>query len=737
MGKLMRLLILFGTLLTIRAEGEMTVPEFPLPDVRKLLAEVLPPRRKAPETRELIAKAADSRRNMYDEWRNRLFLADDPKDVALFRSLLDSPNPLFRAAACLYVARVRDAQSWGKVLSRSGDPDAMVRRYAAEALGEFRRIQALPKLATLLNDPDSLVQGCVPSAAGKILRAHPPEQVLERVGAPDSKLTGPLLARLLDSLVGRREPSCVPLLIELLGERHSLPQDFSPEKALRRFAGPIHSAAREKLRETWHDWWERTALDAGPDEARKPQQSWHGCSLVIAPPQQDVLSPEVTIKHQFRTESDWYPFVVPVKDEGLPGYLQYVIFADGREVERGETSDRMKLPPGSMVRYWSEAYGSRAAIWAARWPTDRFEPKVGPGTYEVQLEARYLCTERVADNFGDMGTFAMGPTVSVGEVFTLKSNRRRLVLRPRTEKLSAASLARLAEALAAPPKGKPRAVEVKLVDIKEGSTSSPRAVSLRGRRSCLRALRGAGEAGLEAVLKSFDPGSATSTQLYYLEGVDSDLAMAALLRAAAAGRWSTPEDRKNKLLEEATAEVGSERWRWHRSRQALQYLDGLVGTDDRGFVEALCRELDDRLEGKRDGAARQDGESVWGAFRTAFFLGCIGDPRAIPVLKRAALAQDSSRFPGRILSVLLRWHALVALKLIQVSNLPEAQRRKEARIWLEHCFSSPEEHFMSRFRLLPRLGQFLGADRQNVCRELRKTVPAPWMIHDLNVLVSQ
>ncbi|MDP6111399.1 MAG: HEAT repeat domain-containing protein, partial [Planctomycetota bacterium] len=570
----MRLLILFGTLLTIRAEGEMTVPEFPLPDVRKLLAEVLPPRRKAPETRELIAKAADSRRNMYDEWRNRLFLADDPKDVALFRSLLDSPNPLFRAAACRYVARVRDAQSWGKVLSRSGDPDAMVRRYAAEALGEFRRIQALPKLATLLNDPDSLVQGCVPSAAGKILRAHPPEQVLERVGAPDSKLTGPLLARLLDSLVGRREPSCVPLLIELLGERHSLPQDFSPEKALRRFAGPIHSAAREKLRETWHDWWERTALDAGPDEARKPQQSWHGCSLVIAPPQQDVLSPEVTIKHQFRTESDWYPFVVPVKDEGLPGYLQYVIFADGREVERGETSDRMKLPPGSMVRYWSEAYGSRAAIWAARWPTDRFEPKVGPGTYEVQLEARYLCTERVADNFGDMGTFAMGPTVSVGEVFTLKSNRRRLVLRPRTEKLSAASLARLAEALAAPPKGKPRAVEVKLVDIKEGSTSSPRAVSLRGRRSCLRALRGAGEAGLEAVLKSFDPGSATSTQLYYLEGVDSDLAMAALLRAAAAGRWSTPEDRKNKLLEEATAEVGSERWRWHRSRQALQYLDG-------------------------------------------------------------------------------------------------------------------------------------------------------------------
>jgi HEAT repeat protein len=128
---------------------------------------------------------------------------------------------------------------------------------------------------------------------------------------------------------------------------------------------------------------------------------------------------------------------------------------------------------------------------------------------------------------------------------------------------------------------------------------------------------------------------------------------------------------------------------------------------------------------------------VWGAFRTAFFLGCIGDPRAIPVLKRAALAQDSSRFPGRILSVLLRWHALAALKLIQVSNLPEAQRRKEAKVWLEHCFSSPEEHFMSRFRLLPRLGQLLGADRQKVCQESRKTVPDPWMIHDLDVLVSQ
>ena len=84
--------------------------------------------------------------------------------------------------------------------------------------------------------------------------------------------------------------------------------------------------------------------------------------------------------------------------------------------------------------------------------------------------------------------------------------------------------------------------------------------------------------------------------------------------------------------------------------------------------------------------------------------------------------------------IFLRWYGAAAWKLVEVQNLPEPERSEQLKAWVHHCFSSPEEHFMARTRLLPYLAELLGDEREKVFRELAKSQTDPWMKSDAEQL---
>jgi hypothetical protein len=272
----------------------------------------------------------------------------------------------------------------------------------------------------------------------------------------------------------------------------------------------------------------------------------------------------------------------------------------------------------------------------------------------------------------------------------------------------------------------------------DGSSFSEN-VTLYDTRAAAWRLRFTGSEGLSATLDHFEPATATWAQLDYLHAIDDPRAQSALERSRASGNnaaQTLPPRRQQRtvpeLLDIATRAVGSADWSWAESRDALEELDGKLGPQEAQYTQALIHELESRLDSSRDRHTPRPGESLWGAFRTAFFLGQIGQPTAVPVLKRAAESAppDPSEMESTSRCVLLRWYAATALKLIDVQQLPRDKQDAEIEAWIRHCFSSPEEHFMAHARLLPYLRNLLGDRVHDFFAALAPTLSDPWMAAD-------
>lgn len=719
--------------------------QIPFPDVKKLMAEILAPKKTPPLVRELIRRFETGR--YWKEAIAWLFLADDPADVELFRPLLDSENRILRAIACKYLGRIRDQKSFERIASLTRDPRSLVRRHAARALGDFRRKEGLPYLLPLNDDPSTDVRSAMRHTLRKIPGGQAAKELFQLFQRQGKGVTWSIQEAALDALVERRDRSVIPLLIELIEP----PKDFSPSPSL---AGALKKlschwiegdyddpADRKRLAKEWRHWWKKVGAPAEAVPAEDAQETYCNCRLTIDPPRQDEESGEVTVRYDLDRGRDVAPLTVPVKDEGVEGYFQYVLYRGEQEIERGDIPQRPFF--GSAGRYCWIPYGSIACPGSHQ-SYLKFTPKAPPGEYEIQIEARYLCTEKAWEDFG-RNTFAAGAHFTAAEVFTLESNRRAISLSPAKgpeERLPEQALDQLAKMLADPKAGK-QTITVSGEMAPAGADAKPevRTIIVDGPSKALELLRKERALALPFVLKHFDPEKAAYWQLRYLSGIDDSLAQNAIDQAFLAGNQylrSSPSmlaksrnpDVKKWLLQIATAEIGSEEWNWRSSRLALEALDGKIGPEDREYGVALSKELAARLISRRDRYSMRGGESLWGAFRTAFFLGRIADESAMGILRRATQAGDANVYLGKNQCVFLRWYAGAGIKLIDVQNRPPEEHSKLVKEWLRHCFSSREEHFMSRSRLIPYLSEMLGEERKAFYTELLPTLDDPWMSGD-------
>lgn len=100
------------------------------------------------------------------------------------------------------------------------------------------------------------------------------------------------------------------------------------------------------------------------------------------------------------------------------------------------------------------------------------------------------------------------------------------------------------------------------------------------------------------------------------------------------------------------------------------------------------------------------------------------------MLERAATAAplDPNDWESASRCVLLRWYAGASRALIAVQQLPAEARQPAVAAWIRHCFSSPEEHYMARARLLSYLCDLLGDAAPAFLNSL--SLSDPWMIAD-------
>ena len=717
----------------------------PFPDVRALIAQMLPPEPAEATTAELIEQAKQHDKEGADA-ANLLFLAEDPRDVALFRPLLDAERTEVRAAACRYLGRMRDGESYEKIVRLTRGFEPLVRREAVLALGRYARPEALPHLVRAARDPDHDASAAAPRAMGRIPGAATTQALVQLAGEQERRARWTTRFE-LDALVARGDRTAVPGLIELL----DLPDGRAPSSDLR---SALHKLAgheirgdykdpqeRTRLAGAWRAWWAEHGAKAPPPGPRG-EVTRHGGRLTLDTPTQEARGRTIRVGFYLGGSGEPTPIVVPLRDEGVDCHLQYVLLRDGRELERGD------LVPGvhwqCFGRYNWTPFGSLARLSGGRGGTFEFEPRAQPGDYELQVEARFLGIELASRSYST-NIMVPGPRVPAVEVFTLRSRRVLLTLRapdPNAERLTDDAIERLARLIAEPKPGKQK-IAVALVAGADGPQGKrkTREITIEGVYRAVFALSREGARALPAVLRHFEPESATRWQLNCLAGIGGPKAADAIERAFLSGGedarqrvWPLRRSRHPKitarLVELATGEPGSKGWGWGESRAALEALDGRLGPQDKEHVPALCRELAGRLNSRRDRYVLRGGESVWGAFRTCFFLGRIGDRRAAGVLRRAERRGDPGSYLGRPQHVLLRWHAAAALKLIDVQNRPEPERRALAREWLRRCFASPDEHFMARGRLIPCLSELAGPDGRAFYRTLLPTLADPWMIHD-------
>lgn len=725
--------------------------EIAFPNVRTIAEEVLPPRKSPVPVKTLIAQVSDAeylasqgnRRYHPNHPVNWLFVADDPKDVELFRPLLDSDNDFLRAAACVYLGRVRDEASFDKLVERTRDDRPFVRRLAAVALGWFERVEAVPVLASLGQDYDRDVRDVLPSALARIPGAEATEALLDIYCADNERFASLCRSYALDVLIDRGDPSVVPSLIEMITPPKGRRQDSSLAYALRSLTGHFIKGDYDdpddqvRLEREWVEWWFEHGDGVKPRPRPRAPSTTGEYSVTLISAKQTPGSATLNVYYRFVPTSDFRALVVPVADEGVHGYGRYTLYRDSQVIDSGEVERSFF----NFTRYNMIPFGSITEIGAV---ADTCKPLVAPGDYELEIEIRFLCTELAAPDF--VGNVAyQGAHRTLARTLTMKSNRIPVTIAPVVKEkvaLTDKTLDRLARIMA-DPGATTRTVLVPIqYAVRDGiRTSQSETIRLEGAWRLPDFLAKTERDPTPFVLKHFDPEKATHMQISYLASSDSPRARAVLEREFLKGnrrvelshiRPSGDPRVLQRIVGLATAEPGSEGWIWFDSRRALAMLDGRLGPKHKEFVRPLISELEGRLEEKRDRHILRSGESLWGAFRTCFFLGRIGDRRAVDVLLRATRAGEPDEHQeSKSRMIFLCWYASAALKLVDVQNLRPPERHQAVKAWLRHCFSSPEEHFMARARLIPYLNELLPAgERRDFYTELIPSLTDSWMIFD-------
>lgn len=720
----------------------------PVPDVLALMSDLLPPSPAPVSVADLASNfSAESichlgtHSHSSDSPVHKLFLDNEPKNLPLFRSLLDSENDCLRGAACVYLGRLHDQESFEGIARLTSDANDQVRRMAVEALGKLGLSKALPFLLALRTDPSEDVQSRLPEALFRTPGTGASLALLELyVTHADAMRFAPFA----DYLDQHRDPSTIPGLIAALDsgnqERsqdiHTLLRSMTGQD----IGGSAHPnpAQYPAIRAQWDAWWETSNANFQPvpHVEAVPETTYYGMGLVIKSAvhgyMDNLVSVEATPTAEYGSGvpfrvADGTPIVVPVDDSSIESLTQYVLYADGREVERGALESTHRFP-----RYCTIPFGSIAQ--GIRFDRSEFAPRVPPGDYEIQIELRALCIALMSFDYMD-NVWGSGPIVPTGEVFTLKSNRYPLTIHPPTS-MAAESVSELAEMMRNP---NLKYKNVTLAYYAPDGRSFSENVTLYDARAAAWRLRFTGSEGLSATLDHFEPATATWAELDYLQNIDDPTAQSALERSRAAGNKAAqsltqrPQQKTvPELLDIATRAVGSADWSWAESREALEGLDGKLGPQDTQYTQGLIHELESRLDSSRDRHILRPGESLWGAFRTAFLLGQIGQTAAIPVLKRAteSAAPNPSEMESTSRCILLRWYGATALKLIDVQQLPRDKQDAEIEAWIRHCFSSPEEHFMAQARLLPNLRSLLGERAHGFFVALAPMLSDPWMAAD-------
>jgi hypothetical protein len=651
------------------------------------------------------------------------------------------------------MGRISDQGSYEKIASPTQDPSPLVRCHAAEALGDLGRAEGLFCLLRLRRDSDMLVRDAVGHALRKTFGGEATRKLVKLFERDDATERWSMQEPSFKALLNQRPRSVIPLLIQLTDPPEDFSHSSSVPPALKELSGHWvegdydDPTERKRLVKEWRVWWENVGRKLDSSPGTQPEATYCDYTLMIETPRQDETTGELIVSYSLERGGGIAPLTIPVTDEALDGHFQAVLFQDGQEVERVDIS-RSRLWPG-LSRYDMIPYGPIAEIRVSGGQF-RLKPTAPPGEYEIQVEARYLCAEKASWNFPN-STFAAGAHLTAAEVFTLKSNRCVLSFHAPGEsnqELPHGVLDKLARMAADPHIGQ-QTITLAEHAPQEGPSQEPeaRTIVVDDSAEALEYLKKEGRRALPFVLKYFDPKTANYLQIRYLQAIHDPRAQQAIDAAFLAGnsyvcsalamlRRSRDPEVKKRLLEIATAEVGSENWDRRLSRAALEALDGKIGPEDREFVAALSRELFLRLVSARDAYSIRGGESLWGAFRTAFFLGQIGDKGAVGVLRRATHAGDPDVHLGKNLCIFLRWYAAAALKLIEVQNRPEEEQQRLVERWLRHCFSSREEHFMSWSRLIPHLSDMLGEHREDFFNGLLPALRDPWMIHDARVLAT-
>lgn len=729
-------------------DAPSTLTAVPFPDVRNLISDVLPPSPEPVSVADLVTKVSSentcdlgTRSYSSDNPIHELFLARDPKDLPLFRALLDSKNDCLRGAACVYLGRLHDQKSFEGIARLTKDENKQVRRMAVEALGKLGLPEAVPFLLAIGDDTSNDVQSELPEA---LFRTPGTAASLALLDLYITHTDAMRFASFADYLEKRRDSSTIPGLISNLDsgnpqrsqEIHSLLRALTEQDI--GGSNVPDPAQFPAVRAQWEAWWEtsKTNFQPVPHVEAVPETTYHGMGLVIKSAVHGYLDNLVSVEATPTGENgggvpfrmtDGTPIVVPVDDNSIESIANYVLYEDGREVERGALESTHRFP-----RYCTIPFGSIAQ--GIRFDRSEFAPRVPPGDYEIQIELRALCIALMSFDYMD-NVWGSGPIVPTGEVFTLKSNRYPLTIHPPTS-MAPESVTELAEAMGNPNlKYKNVSIAYKALD----GTSFFENVTLYDARAAAWRLRFTGSEGLSATLEHFEPVTATREQLEYLHANDDPRAQSALERSRVAGNKAAQsllqrpaQKTVPELLVIATRAVGSPDWSWAESRDALEGLDRKLGPQDTQYTQALIHELEGRLDSSRDLHILRPGESLWGAFRTAFLLGQIGQTAAVPVLKRAteSAAPNLSEMESTSRCVLLRWYGATALKLIDVQQLPRDKQDAEIDAWIRHCFSSPEEHFMAQARLLPYLRNLLGDRAHAFFVEIAPTLSDPWMAAD-------
>ena len=728
-------LAMFVLCLPVRASAQSAplaldstdAPAVPFPDVRRLMSETLA-RHEQAQVFDLLGRI---KRNDSDTAAaNGLIAFHEPGYVEYFRPLLDGYGERAQTAALAYLGNMKDSESLPKMVVALSSPSPLVRATAAEALGRLADPSAVKPLeAAALRNLDkplgpnivealSAIPGDKATAALRnIVKARGPERALAAVVALATRGDAEAFQQM--AAIDVRPDSGAQRLMHaflkrVLGFRNVV---YDLSSADRRKS--LLDEAQERIAKGW--------TPPVPMQKPEPLSVVSGVWLELkAPPAPFERGVTVTPEAEWHNETKLSFLVVPDEDSHA-AKTQWALFRDGREVARHER------PWAPQSRYFSHPSGDPTTFT----PAGSFVPfvsfDVNPGAYELEAEVRILCADQLGFDFTSL-TQGRGPWSTIQRAVTFVSNRVPVtIVDDRDTRLTDESIDALADALTTTPFSPDAVIEVTTVGGESRRAKRQEAFSLLHRE---------GPRGLDAVLKRFDPASAPYVVFGYLSASDDPRAVDAVLEAVLAGNKNAGEafslyrsDRDEAVRRLAALALGDHRYYGAREDIALKSLRGHLGPEYSDLVPALITDLLQRLTGR----SGMDNAGPAGAYMSAFYLGVIGDPQAVPALNEALAAfrpdLTAAALSGEHQStfhIQLHWNAAAALKLIDLQNRPLPERIPMAKEWLRHCFSSPEEHFMSRGMLIPYLNRLLGPDRQAFYKELRPTVTDPWMLYDID-----